>query len=991
MLRVLGLLVAAYLPAYSQSAVFDWVRQIGGSNGQAIAGIATDSAGNTYVAGNTASVDFPTQAAMQGGPAGSGLYRVDGPGGAWKNLGSSGFVQVSALVANPANPSTIYACGQPSLQRSADGGNTWTAIGSFPTAVTSIAVDASGGLYAATAGSGIFKSADGGATFSAVNNGIAPDEYGRLYFTAMWADPAQASVVFADQNMGLVRSADGGASWQPAGPLYGAPPVSLAFDRNTPGSVYAATPNGVLASTDDGQTWSAPHPLPQSSDTPLTAIVADPKVAGTLYGGALGSAPFGGLWKSTDNAQTWTLVLPASVSVLAGDPATGTLYAATGAGLLMSSDGFQDVTQIGPLSVPGINSLLPIGGHLFLGAKSSTDIFIMKMDANGNTVYATYFGGTSNDLARAMAVDSSGAVYVTGVTSSVDFPVSAGAFANKGTSFLFKLNADGSLAYSTYFTTASTPFALAVDGNGHAYVAGYSLGSLPTTPGAYETTLQGSYPSGFFLGPGPGPVTNAFLTEFDAAGASLVFSTYVGSLSAYAHVLALDQAGNAYLAGGGTLYKMSPDGSSLLATAAVNGTVWSLVVDGAGNLYAGGETGGSVATTAGAFQTARYSLGSLPGNVALTGGEAGFVTKFDNNFNVLNSTYLSGEVDDRVLAIGLAANGNLIAAGWTQSKAFPTRGPVQSSFANGTGFIAELAPDLSALVYSTFAGDTRQFVVRSVAATPDGGAMLAGATTNPPSFVEAGPVIGGTDSSDPNGPATQAFVVRVGQAPAMPRIDAVANAGSLLPVALSPGETLAVRGQGFGADAALLLDGIAMPLLSRSATTLTVVAPTDLATSGAAAVQVTSGGNSSNSVLVPLAQSAPGLFSSSGSGIGQGYILNADGTLNSPGNPAQEGGAITIFATGVGPVSLTDGFAVLSSTPNVFIDGFYADGIAAVYGPVTGLPGNVYQISVYIPRPSDYANVNPNLKGFVMPPQVAVTLQVSGADSQPGLALSVGQ
>ncbi|HYW48918.1 MAG TPA: hypothetical protein VE959_39005 [Bryobacteraceae bacterium] len=58
-------------------------------------------------------------------------------------------------------------------------------------------------------------------------------------------------------------------------------------------------------------------------------------------------------------------------------------------------------------------------------------------------------------------------------------------------------------------------------------------------------------------------------------------------------------------------------------------------------------------------------------------------------------------------------------------------------------------------------------------------------------------------------------------------------------------------------------------------------------------------------------------------------------------------------------------------------------------GPVAGLPGSVYQISVYLPRPSDYASINPNLTGFVMPPSVAVTMEVNGAKSQAGLALSV--
>ena len=124
-------------------------------------------------------------------------------------------------------------------------------------------------------------------------------------------------------------------------------------------------------------------------------------------------------------------------------------------------------------------------------------------------------------------------------------------------------------------------------------------------------------------------------------------------------------------------------------------------------------------------------------------------------------------------------------------------------------------------------------------------------------------------------------------------------------------------------------------------------------------------------------------------GLGQGYILNEDGTLNSPANPAKEGSPITIFATGVGPLSFVDGYAVTSSLPTVTVGGWYANGIAASFGPVAGFPGSVYQISVYVPRPSDFANVNPTLKGFVLPPTVAVSLEVGGARTQAGLALSV--
>lgn len=113
--------------------------------------------------------------------------------------------------------------------------------------------------------------------------------------------------------------------------------------------------------------------------------------------------------------------------------------------------------------------------------------------------------------------------------------------------------------------------------------------------------------------------------------------------------------------------------------------------------------------------------------------------------------------------------------------------------------------------------------------------------------------------------------------------------------------------------------------------------------------------------------------------------------IDSPTNPAHEGDPVAIFATGVGPLTFDGGYAVTSSPVNVFIDGFYANGIAAKLGPVRGLPGDVYQISVYVPRPSDYAAYNPNLKGFVMPPAVAVRLEIHGVSTQAGVALSVTQ
>jgi uncharacterized protein (TIGR03437 family) len=222
-------------------------------------------------------------------------------------------------------------------------------------------------------------------------------------------------------------------------------------------------------------------------------------------------------------------------------------------------------------------------------------------------------------------------------------------------------------------------------------------------------------------------------------------------------------------------------------------------------------------------------------------------------------------------------------------------------------------------------------------------------------------------------------------APPALRVDAIVNAASLLDGPLSPGETIVVRGAGFGSDAQLLIGGAALPALSMNSTQITAVVPSGLAIAPVL-VQVASGGAASNPVPIRVAAGSPGLFSADGTGTGPGYILNQDGTLNSPSNPASIGQKITIYATGVGPVSFTDGFAVTGFQANVFVEGFFASGVAAIMGPVSGFPGSVYQLTVYVPNPVD---ANQDLKDFVYPPLVGVTLQIAGQSSQNALSLSI--
>jgi len=178
-----------------------------------------------------------------------------------------------------------------------------------------------------------------------------------------------------------------------------------------------------------------------------------------------------------------------------------------------------------------------------------------------------------------------------------------------------------------------------------------------------------------------------------------------------------------------------------------------------------------------------------------------------------------------------------------------------------------------------------------------------------------------------------------------------------------------------------LLGGQPLPVVSTSANRILAIVPKDAKTDGGVHVTVSSNGVSSNPVYMPAASASPGIYSADNSGVGQGYILNADGTRNSQTNPAAPGSAITIFATGVGSVSFVGPYAVTDQPVGVFVDAVYASGIAAVMKQVPGLVGDVYEIGVYVP----------NLPGFKMPPEVAVTMLVGSARSQSGIALWVKQ
>jgi uncharacterized protein (TIGR03437 family) len=957
MLRLGPLLILVPL-CFSQSfPAFRWIQEIGGTGTDSLAGIGTDAAGNVYLAGSTLSANFPTKSATQNHLASVGIYRIDGPGSAYTALGLS---STSSIAVDPQNPSVLLAASSGAGMKTMDGGNTWATLPIPSSTVQAIAIDAVNdqNIYAATTGQSILKSIDGGASWSLTNNGIAA---GSPIYDVI-ADPHFSGVAFAFTGTGFYRTGDGGANWTA---IPGIDIDDLSFDSSRPGFIFAFTsPNQTLKSTDDGQTFQ-----PLVTPGQFLTVLDDPYQPRLLGAGVLG------IYQSTDGGVTWMIVSPIRAARLfaAGNGLYWGLTPEPNVTAIQLSSDLQISTNLGPPSFPAFSTSTFANGHLYVGENGGHDVFVAKLDPGGNLIYSTYLGGSLDDVATAMTVDAAGDVYVTGTTMSTDFPTTFGAYAISGNGFVFKLNPDGSLGYSTYFVQSGS--AIAADVYGSAYLSGATLsGGIPTTPGAYKTTCCSVASTGviaIFTGDG-------FVTKFDPKGSTLVYSTYLGANSQQPAVggLAVSAGGSAYVAGNIGVFELNASGTALLASAPAVVSAQTITLASDGSVYLAGPQGvNQIETTAGAFQSTSTFLQPLPGQGA--GGEPDVIVRMDAALkNTLAATYFTEPYGNSIRSLALDAAGHLFVGGSTPPSGLPTLTPFVEAFGPpiGTGFLSELSGDLTTLLFSTYLGDSQAFSVQGVAVEPDGSITIGGSTIN-------------VGTSGP--PAANVYANNIVPAPpAALRVDGVWNAASRSGGAIAPGETIIVRGAGFGSDAQLLLGGSVVQPLTIAGNAITAVVPSSISFS-AATVQVASGSATSNQVLVPINVAAPGLFSADGSGVGTGYILNQDGTRNSQSNPAKLGQSITLLATGEGLFLVSEGSIELRSSLAVFLDGFYCAGVGATIASVPGLPGQVYELTVILPTAAQLAANDPDLTNFMFPPQVGLILQVAGVSSQNGLSIWV--
>jgi len=373
--------------------------------------------------------------------------------------------------------------------------------------------------------------------------------------------------------------------------------------------------------------------------------------------------------------------------------------------------------------------------------RASTDAFVVKLDPSGRFLGSVILGGSGYDSVSSIALDASGNVFVTGVTSSPDFPITSGAFQTHSASpgiedaFVVKLSPALSLIYSTYLGGASSDrgSAIAVDGAGAAYVSGSTNSvNFPTTSGAFQQSFHGG-------------LSDCFVAKLNAAGSALMYSTLLGGegLDACTGV-AVDSAEEVIVAGttSSTLFpvqsaiqsvlsgtnnvfvtKLAQDGTHLLFSTYLGGTnsdEGSVVrLDANSNIYVAGATASAdFPVSAGAYQT------------TLRGVYDAFLCKIaGDGSKILFSTLLGGSGSEFITDLFINGSGQAVVSGYTSSNDFPLQNAVQAAAGGGLdGFAAVFDASAATLTFSTYIGGGGDDRANGIASTGVASLVVAGQT-----------------------------------------------------------------------------------------------------------------------------------------------------------------------------------------------------------------------------------------------------------------------
>jgi uncharacterized protein (TIGR03437 family) len=233
-----------------------------------------------------------------------------------------------------------------------------------------------------------------------------------------------------------------------------------------------------------------------------------------------------------------------------------------------------------------------------------------------------------------------------------------------------------------------------------------------------------------------------------------------------------------------------------------------------------------------------------------------------------------------------------------------------------------------------------------------------------------------------------------------PVVSQVANAASGIAGAVSPGEILEIRGYSTGASRigglqltsagtvatswnglTVTFDGVPAPIVYTSANQTNLVVPYEVAGKASTSVQLTYNSMQTAAWTIPVAASAPGIFTADSTGTGQAAAVNQDGTVNSATNPAARGTVIAIYATGEGQTSPAGVTGGVTHSPNTTVQPVNVTiaGVAATVQYEGSAPGDVagvLQVNAVVPQ-------------TVSPGGQPVVMKIGGGSSQAGVTIAV--
>ena len=597
-----------------------------------------------------------------------------------------------------------------------------------------------------------------------------------------------------------------------------------------------------------------------------------------------------------------------------------------------------------------------------IGDISKLPLFISKLDSSGRPIYTTAIGGGGGSL----MLDGAGGLYVHGLASASAFGTTPGAYRStstlaSGNGFVCKLRAaDGVILFCALLDEDSMS-TFAVDSAGSIYLATSPSSPLGSTPGAFTFGNR-----------------MIDITKIDAAGSAVLWRAQLdGSIRGGVPTsLAIDPQGDVWMAGTAgsnytpttpdALFPMSPQGSDFSSVNA--GFLMKLNSSGTSLLYA--TYTGPVAETLSSMSLDSfgniYTLSSRD-SVALVRkfSSDGKSVVYERSLPGLSTPGAEAEVD---------ALGFVTVLGYTQNVNFPTYRSVQScnltELPSGLSdsVLVRLGPD-GTLLESTYLGLDAPIY----SGTP----MLFAQASNAYVLVWSNPSSILVPDQSFVGPFQMELLQLAPDASAGdgPKLACIGSAATLAGAPLVNGEIVSLFGTGFGptlpaigqpgpdnrfptalGGTQVTFDGVPAPLLYASDTQINAIVPWNPAGSAGPKVCVSFQAAKTNCILAERASSAPGIFQQAS---GYAAVINQDGTVNSPDNPAHAGSTVYVYATGLGSVSSTpaDGSIVPLAAPTTSspIAVILIRGLAELNGGVlhAGLAplevAGLFQIDVKIP------------------------------------------